>query len=127
MSVKTFGMVAFRGAIENGMELAASAGEYVQESSSLELLTRVSLSVVCFRFNPEYADHDEETLEAVNKKVLARVFWEDRAFISSTLLRKTFSLRLCIVNHTTTWPDLQETLETVERFGGEASSEALAS
>ena len=31
-----------------------------------------------------------------------------------------FSLRLSIVNHTTTWDDVRETLETVERFGGEA-------
>ena len=45
---------------------------------------------------------------------------EDRAFMSSTRLRKMFSLRLCIVNHTTTWDDICETLETVERFGGEA-------
>ena len=40
--------------------------------------------------------------------------------MSSTRLRKMFSLRLCIVNHTTTWDDVCETLETVERFGGEA-------
>ncbi len=39
--------------------------------------------------------------------------------MSSTLLRGTFSLRLCIVNHTTTWDDVRETLEAAERFGRE--------
>lgn len=29
-------------------------------------------------------------------------------------------LRMCILNHTTTWNDVRETLETVERFGSEA-------
>jgi len=48
------------------------------------------------------------------------MFWDDRAFISSTLLRGTFALRMCIVNYTTTWDDVRETLEAVERFGEEA-------
>lgn len=33
--------------------------------------------------------------------MLARVFWDDRAFMSSTLLHGTLTLRLCIVNHAT--------------------------
>ena len=58
--------------------------------------------------------------------MLVRVFWDDRAFFSSTLLRKTFALRLCIVNHTTTWDDVRETLEAAERFGTQALSEREA-
>ena len=123
MSVQTFGMGAFRRAVSNGMELAGRAEEYVRESRTLELLTPVSLGIVCFRINPAHAGLDEEALKKVNQKVLARVFWEDRAFFSSTTLRKTFALRLCIVNHTTTWDDVRETLETCERFGTEAVEE----
>ena len=61
----------------------------------------------------------EEYLEEINKTVLARMFWEDPAFVSSTSLQGTFALRLCILNHTTTWDDVRETLETIERFGRE--------
>ncbi len=85
-----------------GMELAARAGEYVEKSRNLELLTPVSLGVVCFRVNPCDADLDEAALEELNRTARARVFWEDRAFFSSTLLHGTFSLRLCIINHNTT-------------------------
>ena len=70
---------------------------------------------------------DEPVLESINRTVLARVFWEDRAFMSSTRLRQTFSLRLCIVNHTTTWDDVRETLEAVERFGVEALAKGSGS
>ncbi len=42
-----------------------------------------------------------------------------RRSVSSTLLKGKFALRLCIINHTTTWNDVRETLETVERFGWE--------
>ena len=117
MSVQTFGMAAFRKAVMNGMELADRAEKYIRESSQLELLTAVSLSVVCFRFNPKERGLDEESLEQVNRNILVRIFWDDHAFMSSTILRGKFSLRICIVNHNTVWEDVHETLKAVERFG----------
>jgi aromatic-L-amino-acid decarboxylase len=120
MSVQTFGMAAFRQAVSQGMELAARADAYVRESAMLETLNPASLGIVCFRVNPAGRDLDEETLEKVNRNVLARVFWEDRALISSITLAKKLSLRLCIINHNTTWDDVRETLEATERFGAEA-------
>ena len=120
VSIQTFGMAAFRSAVARGMELASRAESYVRESPNLEIANPASLGIVCFRVRPAETDLDEEVLNEVNKTVLARVFWDDRAFISSTSLHGTFALRLCIVNHTTTWVDVRETLETVERFGREA-------
>ena len=122
MSVQTFGMEAFRQAVSKGMALATQAEEYVRESQLLETLTPTSLGIVCFRINPADTSIDEEELAEINKTVLARMFWEDKAFISSTLLHGKFSLRLCIVNHTTTWDDVRETLKATERFGQEALS-----
>jgi hypothetical protein len=52
--------------------------------------------------------------------VQARIIGENVAMMSSTRLRGLYSLRLCILNHTTTWTDVRETLETIERFGREA-------
>ncbi len=120
MSIQTFGMFAFRRAVSKGMELARRAEEYAQESRTLELLAPASLGIVCMRLNPESADLEDDTLEEVNREVLARLFWEDRAFVSSTSLRGTFSLRLCIINHSTGWDDVRETLEAMERFGEDA-------
>ncbi len=117
MSIQTFGLSAFRRAVSKGMELARRAEEYVQESRTLELLAPASLGIVCMRVNPEGAGLEDDTLEGVNREVLARLFWDDRAFVSSTSLRGTFSLRLCIINHSTGWDDVRETLEAMERFG----------
>ena len=120
MSIQTFGMSAFRRAVSKGMELSKRAEAYVQESRTLELLTPASLGIVCMRVNPAGAGLEDETLEEINREVLARLFWDDRAFVSSTSLHGTFSLRLCIINHSTSWDDVRETLEAVERFGEEA-------
>jgi glutamate/tyrosine decarboxylase-like PLP-dependent enzyme len=123
MSVQTFGLAAFRRAVSKGMELAARAEAYVRASSILAITNPASLGIVCFRIKPPDADLDEAALEKINRNVLARVFWEDPAFVSSTSLRGTFSLRLCILNHTTTWNDVRETLAATERFGQEALSQ----
>ena len=120
VSIQTFGMAAFRSAVSRGMELASRAESYVRASPDLEIVNPASLGIVCFRVRPAETDLDEGLLEEINKTVLARAFWDDRAFFSSTLLHGTFALRLCILNHTTTWDDVRETLEAVERFGREA-------
>ena len=90
MSVQTFGMAAFRTAIANGLELAARAEEYIDASPLLECLSRASLSVVCFRINPADPAADKDTLDEINREVLARLFWEDPAFVSSAVVAGKF-------------------------------------
>ncbi|MXZ44870.1 MAG: hypothetical protein F4Z01_07850 [Gammaproteobacteria bacterium] len=75
----------------------------------------MSLGIVCFRVN--LGGQDEQSLEELNRKVLAHVFWDELTFISSTNLKGKFSLRMCILNHTTTWDDVQRTLDLVVRIG----------
>ncbi len=123
MSIQTFGMDAFRQAVSRTMALAAEAGRHIRARPTLELLAPVSLGIVCFRFRPDDASLDEEALEMINRAVLARIFWEDRALISSAAPDGTFSLRLCILHHDTTWEDVRETLDAVERFGTEAAEQ----
>ena len=116
MSIQTFGIAAFRAAIENGLDLAARAAEYARSGPKLELLS-VSLGIMCFRVNP--GGLDEEALDNLNRNVLAKIFWGEEAFLSSTMFNGKFVLRLCIVNHNTTWDDVRQTLEAVERIAAE--------
>lgn len=124
MSVQTFGMANFRAAIQNGLDLARRAEEYVESSAILEPLTQVELGILCFRVNPKTDGYDEAKLEEINRKVLVGVFWDELAFFSSTSLRGVFSLRMCILNHTTTWEDVRRTLDRVSQLGREAMAEA---
>ena len=122
MSVQAFGMAAFRAAIDNGLDLAARAADYVRDSTTLELVS-ASLSIVCFRINP--GDLGEEALTDVNREALARIFWGERAFLTSTMVNGRFVLRLCIINHNSTWDDVRETLQAVERSAAEAIDSSL--
>lgn len=120
MSVQTFGMAAFRRSITQGIELAEQAESYIRESGILQIANPASLGVVCFRVNPKAAGLKDRRLEEVNKAVQARVIDEGVAMMSSTRLRGLYSLRLCILNHNTTWEDVHLTLEAIEDFGRDA-------
>lgn len=122
MSVQTFGMAAFRRSITQGIELAEQAESYIRESGILQIANPASLGVVCFRVNPKAAGLKDRKLEEVNKAVQARVIDEGVAMMSSTRLRGLYSLRLCILNHNTTWEDVHLTLEAIEDFGRDALS-----
>lgn len=121
MSVQIFGVARFRAAIQNGLDLAIRAAEYVESEPVLELMTPVSLGIVCFRVTSDGAD--EKSLEEINRKVLAHVFWDELAFVSSTNLKGKFSLRLCILNHTTTWQDVQRTLDLIVQLASKTLGE----
>ena len=123
MSVRTFGMARFRAAIQQGLDLARRAAHHIDECPLLELMTPVTLGIVCFRVNPAGVACDEEALEKINRQVLVHVFWGELAFLSSTSLKGVFSLRMCILNHTTTWDDVRRTLETVADHGRAALAE----
>ncbi len=124
LSIRTFGMAAFRAAVTQGIDLANRAADWVASSPTLELLTPASAGVVCFRVNPAGAELGEADLHRINESVLASVFWGGRAFISSTSLHDTFALRISVINHTTTWDDVRETLENITQFGMEAVAQA---
>jgi glutamate/tyrosine decarboxylase-like PLP-dependent enzyme len=117
MSIQTFGMAAFRRAVAQGIELASRAEELVRASDVLEIANPASLGVLCFRVKPKGCGLDDDALERVNESVQERVIETGTAMMSSTRLRGLFSLRLCILNHTTTWDDVRETLRAIERFG----------
>ena len=123
MSIQTFGMKAFRSAVSRGIGLATKAEEWIRASETLEIANPASLSVVCFRFNPKEKNLSGRELEALNERIQERVIETGTAMMSSTRLRGEYSLRLCIINYTTTWDDVCSTLEAIERFGLDALSD----
>ena len=119
MSIQTFGMAAFRRAVEKGIDFADRAAEFIDASETLEMLSPARLGVVCFRANPPGTGLDDAALETLNERVQTRIIHSKVAMMSSTRLRGTYSLRLCILNHHTTWEDVEMTLRAIERYAVE--------
>ncbi len=117
MSIKTFGVAAFRDAIRRSMDLAREAERYVTEARELELLTPQQLGVVCYRYNPAGRELGNQGLDELNAEIQERIVSSGYAMISSTRLRGVYSLRLCVMNYRSAWGDVVGTLRRVEELG----------
>jgi len=122
VSVHTFGLDAFRAAVDRSLELAEHAERRIDESEALELLAPRSLGIVCFRRRFEKAGEEEH--ERRNAALAARLEESGLGFVSSTRLHGRFALRLCILNHTTGREDVDAVLGFLGREEAPAGAEA---
>ena len=113
LSLKYFGADAFRRAIDRSLDLAALAQERIERSQSLELITPVSLGVLTFRRRFPWAN-DEDEIERCNAELVRLLAESGVGLLSSTRLRGTYVIRLCVMNHTSGPDDVRQVLDWVE-------------
>jgi aromatic-L-amino-acid/L-tryptophan decarboxylase len=113
MSLRYFGIDAFRAAIDRSIDLALFAQARIEASTELELLTPAKLGVVCFRRRPE--GMDEDRLERLNQQLAERLAASGQGLVSSTRLRGRFALRMCVLNHTSRTQDVERVLDWFEQ------------
>lgn len=124
LSVQTFGVGAFREAIDRGIDLAEAAGRQIEAAPDLESLAPPSLGVVCFRYRPRGTGLDDAQLDALNASIQERIVEERSAMISSTRLRGRYSLRLCILNFRSRQDDVDAVLDRIRELGRELAAGA---
>ena len=113
MSLRYFGVEAFRAAIDRSIDLALFAQTRIEASTQLQLLTPAKLGVVCFRRRAE--GMDEDRLEQLNRSLAEGLAASGQGLVSSTRLRGRFALRMCVLNHTSAARDVERVLEWFER------------
>jgi hypothetical protein len=112
LSLKYFGVEAFRVAIDHSLDLARLAQTRIEASADLELLHPATLGVVCFRRRFAGVD-DEDELARLNGRLLEELTDSGQALISSTRLRGRYALRLCVLNHTSRVCDVERVLDWI--------------
>ena len=112
VSLRYFGIDAFRAAIRRTLELAADAARRVEESETLELMAPPSLGIVCFRRR----DLDD----AGNAGIMAALERSGTGLVSSTRLHGRVALRLCVLNHQSSEADVERVLAFLETAEPEA-------
>lgn len=116
LSLKTFGLEAFREAVARGMSLAKSAEMVLAKSSHCEITTPAQMGVVTFRYVGA-EDLSFRILNAVNRRIVGKCIAEGFAMVSTTELQGKVVLRLCVINPQTTETDIEDTIRMIVRFG----------
>ena len=118
MSIKVFGVDAFRAAIDRGISNAERAEEMLREAGSFDIVTPAQLGIVTFRYTRDGADVAE--LDRINLAIIDGLIADGYAFLTSTRIDGRVVLRVCTINPRTAEADLQGTVDLVARLGAGA-------
>ena len=120
MSVHTFGLAAFRAAIQRNLELAEFAEDLVRSHAPrLTLMAPATLGIVCFR--REWPGTDEAETERRGNALVDALESTGTALVSSTRLAGRHTVRLCILNPTSSEEHVRR---VIEHFAGAPVSSA---
>jgi glutamate/tyrosine decarboxylase-like PLP-dependent enzyme len=125
ISLRYFGVAAFRDAIDRCLDLAAHAEREIAASPELELMSPASLGIVTFRRRPAGID-DEGRLERINARIADQIEQQGDVFISTGRVRGRFVLRLCILNHSTSQTEVDRALELAATLAADVESAPAA-
>jgi aromatic-L-amino-acid decarboxylase len=93
------------------LRLAREFAARVKEHADFELMAPVVFSTVCFRFHPPRIS--EAQLQRLNRTLLDAINQTGKFFLSSTMLRDQFTLRLAIGNIRTTQTHIDRVWELI--------------
>ena len=116
MSMKTFGLSAFKKAVSYSIDLAEEVEADLRKSANWEVVSPATLAVINFRYNPIGKNYSEKQLDAINQEISKRVVDSREALLVTTILQKQIVLRMCLINPRTTFEDVKDTLKSCEAF-----------
>ena len=119
MSIKTFGLQAFRKAVTYNIQLAEATEKYLRKSARWEVISSATLAVINFRYNPIKEALSEKELDQLNQYISEKVVASRKALLVTTVLNGQIVLRMCLINPRTTFQEVKETLQLCEQFGEE--------
>jgi aromatic-L-amino-acid decarboxylase len=112
LSVRMFGVAAFRDAVAHGIALAEHAESLLRARPGWEVVAPAQLAVVCFRRD---GDDAEQT------RIAGAMVDDGFAVPSTTELAGRVALRLCTINPRTTFEDIERTIARMEACGGHST------
>ncbi|MDX8553074.1 aspartate aminotransferase family protein [Tenacibaculum sp. 1B UA] len=119
MSIKTYGLDAFKEAVTYNIQLADDVEKMLRKSRDWEIISPATLAVINFRYNPIGLNLSEKEIDKLNQKISQKIMDSREAFLVTTILNKQVVLRMCLINPKTTMGDINETLELCSQFGEE--------
>jgi glutamate/tyrosine decarboxylase-like PLP-dependent enzyme len=115
-SFKEHGSAKYARLIRQNIAQCFYLGSLIEKEPLLELLTPVTMNIVCFRFNPQNG-LDTASLNQLNKEILMRLHEDGIAAPSYTLLDGRYAIRVANVNHRSRKSDFEALVAGVLSIG----------
>ncbi len=119
LALKLHGVAAFRAALDEKLDLARWAADELRAIPGVAIVAEPQLSLVAFRLKDEGRPPEEQ--DARNRALLERVNARRRVYLSGTLLRGRFTLRICVLSVRTHRERLQQGLDDIRAAVAETS------
>jgi len=113
MSLTTFGVAAFRQAIDHGLDLAQHAADELRDHPDWHLVTPPQLAVLTFRYLP--GDLAGAALDAVQQRLCDDLTDSGFAMLNTTLVRGVRVLRMCTLHPRATEADVRAVVRWLAR------------
>lgn len=116
MSFQEHGIEKLTRLIRQNIAQAFYLGECVASYPDLELLTPVTMNLVCFRYHPEGTVSENE-LNRINQEILMQLHEKGFSAPSYTMLNGRYAIRVANVNHRSRKADFAALAEDVAQLG----------
>ncbi len=111
------GAAAFRRALDEKLDLAAWAAHELEGIPGVEVVAKPQLSIVAFWLRRPGVD--AAATDRLNRELLARINARQRVFLTATLLRGRFVIRICVLHFRTHLDRMRMAIEDVRRAAAE--------
>jgi len=111
--LRAYGVQGLQEMVREHLRLAQLFREWVEADSRFELMAPVPFSLVCFRSNP--GGKTEAQLSDINRELLEKVNATGRVYLSHTILRERYVLRLAIGQRTTEEKHIREAWDLLQK------------
>ncbi|WP_131741332.1 pyridoxal phosphate-dependent decarboxylase family protein [Actinomadura roseirufa] len=119
MSFKTFGLDAFRQAVEHGIALAEHAQDLLLRGDRWDVVTPAQLAIITFR--PRLPGAAPGRVDDLTRRIATGTLRDGFALVMTTEIGGRPVLRLCITHPETTARDVTDTIALLERLADEAA------
>jgi aromatic-L-amino-acid decarboxylase len=108
LPLQLHGVGAFRAALDEKLDLTRMLYDALRSTPGFDLPWSPDLTVVPFRYRPRSGDPEE-----FNRRLLERINGSKRVFLSSTMIKDRFVLRVCIVSFRTHQDRVEEAIDII--------------
>ena len=119
-TLKAYGIAKLAALIAQNCRQAQYLAQRIEHIPTLELLTPVTLNIVCFRYTA--SDRSREELDALNSEIVAELQLQGIAAPSTTRIDGKTAIRVALTNHRTRTEDLDILIAAVCRLGQEVTT-----